>query len=140
MLSLSLLVLLACPSAEPTSHEACASLSGAARDDCYTRTLPVVFCTDVDAGVKLVEDQVADPVVRDFIWLEVTTKVAPQTPRWCERIADSALKERCITVVRRPHLHRDVASSLCGERTGGPGAGGPSGPPPRSPAGGPSPR
>jgi hypothetical protein len=114
-----LLLALACSTPPATSWTDCAPRSGSARDDCYTQTLPREFCTDAQGAARLVEEHVSDPVVRDFIYLEVTNKVAPQTPMWCERIQDAALKERCMTVVRRPHLHRDMTGLIC-PRTAGP--------------------
>jgi hypothetical protein len=136
-----LLLLLACPASTPTSWEDCAARSGSSRDDCYTETLPKVFCDDPERGLKLVEEHVTDVTVRDFIWLQVTSKVAPESPRWCEKIVDTALAERCQTMVKRPHLHRDLAGQICPGRTkpagGPPGAapGGPGGPPPGGPGG-----
>lgn len=108
-----LIALLACAEPPPASWTDCAARSGTARDDCHTQTLPRAFCEDPEAAARLVESEVSDPVVRDFIYLEVTNKVAPQSPVWCERIGDAALKERCLTVVRRPHLHRELAGQIC---------------------------
>lgn len=102
-------LLLACSGGTPTTPEDCAGIGDLARrDDCYARVAPEVFRADPPAGVTLVEERVSDPTVRDFIWLEVTRDVDPNTDQYCRRIVDAALKERCMVLVSRPHLHRGL--------------------------------
>lgn len=124
-----LLLLIACAS-EPRSWQDCDALSGVARDDCQGRLFPKAFCDDPEAAAALVETHVSEPAVRDLIWHQVTLEVDPHTARWCTRIQDAAVRSRCESIVKRPHLQRGVAP-LCG---GAPSA--PGGPPPTSAQGG----
>lgn len=103
------LVLLGCSGGAPSTPEDCAGIGDVARrDDCYAQVAPAVFRTDPKAGVALVTTGVSDQTVRDFIWLEVTRDVDPNTDQYCQRIVDAALKERCMVLVSRPHLHRGL--------------------------------
>jgi len=103
--------------------------AGAARDECWATVAPELFRADPVAAEALVREQVQDPTVLDFIWLTVTREVYPETPLYCEKIADEAMKTRCRTVVSRPHLHRSLK-----EGADGPGPqGAPPGAPPMPP-------
>lgn len=132
-MALWIVLLLGCSPREPQSPSDCEGIGdAAARDDCYAVVAPALFRTDPKAGVALVEGKVTDPTVRDFIWLEVTRDVDPNTPRYCERIQDAALKDRCMVLVSRPHLHRGLVEpgqkppkSPMGAGAGGPPPGGP---------------
>lgn len=125
----------ACTGATPRSVEDCAGLGDAtARDDCYARLLPEVFRVDPAKGVELTESAVTDPTVRDFIWLTVTRDVDPNTNKYCNRISDAVLADRCRVLVSRPHLHRGLVDGE-GKTPRSPGGG----PPPGAPMGGPPP-
>ncbi len=108
MLSLSLFVLLACGTApEPTSLDECQALDPSpARDECYATFLPDLFMTDPPAAAELVERSIEDPLVRDFVYLQVTRDIDPAGGRWCERISEGPVAERCKVLARRPHLQR----------------------------------
>ena len=117
--------LFACNTNSWSSAEDCESLSaGEQQDDCWSVHAVELFKTDPDRGTAVVEEQVSDQQIRDFIWLQVTREVDPGSYRYCERIQESVLQERCKTLVSRPHLHREL---LQGET---PPGGGPKGGPP----------
>jgi len=116
-----LLLLIAC-AVEPQTWKDCDSLSGVARDDCQGRMFPKAFCDDAEGAARLVDEHVKDAAVRDLIWHQVTLEVDPRTARWCARIEDSAVRGRCESIVKRPHLQRGV-TPLCGG-TSAPGAAG----------------
>ena len=102
-------LLLACNFGSWSSPEDCEALSsGEKRDDCWSVHAVELFRTDPDHGIQVVEEQVSDQQIRDFIWLQVTREVDPGSFRYCERIQESVLKERCKTLVSRPHLHREL--------------------------------
>lgn len=129
------LLLTACSGATPRSVEDCAGLGDpTARDDCYARLLPEVFRVDPAKGIELTESAVTDPTVRDFIWLTVTRDVDPNTNKYCNRISDAVLADRCRVLVSRPHLHRGLVDGE-GKTPRSPGGG----PPPGGPPGGPPP-
>ena len=91
------------------SAEDCAQLSaGAERDDCWSSHITEVFRKDPVQGQKIVEEQVQDPQIQDFIWLMITRDVDPTSHQYCQKIQDKALKERCRVLVIRPHLHREI--------------------------------
>jgi len=116
------LLVLACTPAAPDSPEDCAALGDVtARDECYASVLPELFRTDPAGATRLVEQAVTDPTVKDYIWLAVTRDVDPNSNKYCDRIKDAVLAERCRVLVSRPHLHRGLVE---GNR------------PPRAPMGG----
>ena len=142
-----LLLLPACGMLDPKTPEDCEGIGDVIkRDDCYVKVLPDVFRTDPARGVQLVETAVTDPTVKDFIWLEVTRDVDPNSNKYCNRIQDKVLADRCRVLVSRPHLHRDLVDGTGktprtpggpgGAPGGPPGMGGPGGPPAGSPPGG----
>ena len=93
----------------PKTPEDCAGLATSkARDECYLVVIEDVFKKDADAGVKLVETQMTDQTNKDFAWYTVTRNVDPNSPKYCERIKDRTLADRCLKVVARPHLNRDL--------------------------------
>lgn len=128
--TLSFWTLWACGASGPATTESCRAMSaGAARDECWATVAPELFRGDPVAAETLVREQVQDPTVLDFIWLTVTREVYPETPRYCEQIADEALKTRCRTVVSRPHLHRSLKEGGAPQGPRGPDQAGPPMPP-----------
>jgi len=118
---------------EWTGPADCEALSaGADRDGCWVRHAPALFKEDATKGVRLVEEQVQDQTVKDFILLPITREVDPTSYKYCDRIVEPAMAERCRVLVSRPHLHRELLRDR--EATGPAGAQG--GPPPG--AGGPN--
>jgi hypothetical protein len=112
LLAFLLLPLFGCSGSEPTSAADCTGISSAKeRDECYLKVLPAVFKADAEAGVRMVENDVSDPVSRDFAWYKVTKEVDPNSNKYCDRIKDRTLADRCRTLVSRPHLHRDLTGS-----------------------------
>lgn len=112
-----------CVQSGPATPERCKAMSaGPARDECWATAAPELFRGDVAAAEALIREQVTDPTVLDFIWLSVTREVHPETPRYCEKISDEAMKTRCRTVVSRPHLHRSLKEGADpqGQRPGPP--------------------
>jgi hypothetical protein len=135
-----------CKAAAPTSPEQCAAMSEApARDECYLVVAPGVFVTDAKAGITLVETGITDPLTRDMAWYTVTKTVDPYSNKYCDRIQDATVAQRCRTVVSRPHLHRELTGkggAPAGGGPGGPSGGGPSvgGPPGAGAPGGGTPK
>lgn len=104
----------------------CAAMpAGRDRDACYVEQAPRLFQADPGAATTAVERDVSDPNTRDLIWLEVTRSVDPRSVRYCQRIREPVIEERCRVFVSRPHLHPPGA-------TGAPEGGGP---PPSAPGG-----
>jgi hypothetical protein len=92
---------------------------------------PQLFREDPKEAPSIIEEQVGDSLVRDFIWLTVTREVDPGSYKYCERIQESALGERCRVLVSRPHLHRALLESAAGEAGKTPGDGKAGGPGPQ---------
>jgi len=138
-----LVLALACSGTrEWSGPEDCRSLSaGADRDECWVAHAPALFRQDATEGARVIDEQVQDQTVKDFIWLTITREVDPTSYQYCDRIKEPAMAERCRVLVSRPHLHRE----LLRDRGATPGAqGGPapsSGAPPAGArgAGGPPP-
>lgn len=111
-----LFLVAACGGQEPSSLEDCAEVSDPQRrDECYAEFLPERFRTDPEGAASMVEERIADPAVRDFVYLAVTRRVDPSTDRWCERIQEPALDQRCRVIVSRPHLHRELVKTPPGK-------------------------
>lgn len=131
MVLLLLSALFACSTPQPSTPEGCAALSSAAdRDECFLAILPDIFKTDPAKGVALTESSVQDAATRDFVWLTVTRDVDPNSEKYCVRIVDPLLQERCKVLVSRPHLHRELLDGRPAPmRAGGPPPGVPAPPP-----------
>lgn len=82
----------------------------ALRDKCLSIFAVELFKTDPEHGIAVVEEQVTDPQVRDFIWLQVTREVDPGSLQYCARIQEEILAARCHTLVMRPHTYAMRAS------------------------------
>ena len=108
MLSLLLSLIMACSTpSQPESLEGCPAVKDvAARDECYAAFLPELFLSDPPAAAEQVERNISDPLVRDFVYLQVTRDIEPAGGRWCERISAGPVAERCRVLARRPHLQR----------------------------------
>ncbi len=104
----------------------------AERDECYAGLLPALFAVDPDRAATLTEERVVDPLVRDFVYLEVAREIDPGGGRWCERIQAQAVADRCRVLARRPHLQRELLGDRLptGTPGGSPPPSGPGGPPP----------
>ncbi len=134
----ALTVLLGCFAPSWNTADDCLSERSAAQaDECWAAIAPQLFRADRDRGEQLITEHVTDPQVADFIWLTVTREVDPSSYRYCERIIEPALQERCRVLVSRPHLHRELLKASGGGPSGGPGTPGA----PRTPGagGGPAP-
>jgi len=83
-------------------------------DSCYGEVLPDLFKTDPDGADQLVQAKIQDPMVRDFVYLTVTREIEPSTYRWCDRMEESVLIERCRVIVGRPHLHEALKIEASG--------------------------
>jgi hypothetical protein len=102
----SMLLLWACAARTPTTIADCEGLATEAADACYGAVLPTIFVRNRGQAEELTATRVQSSLVRDYIWLTVTRDVDPRSYRWCERIEDGAMAERCRALVSRPHLHR----------------------------------
>lgn len=108
-MSLWTLMLWGCTQEAPQRFEDCRQLSaGKDRDTCFVTHAVELFKRDQDLGTSTVVHEVTDPLVRDFIWLQVTRDVDPTSDQWCQRIESEAIAARCRVLVRRPHLHRAI--------------------------------
>lgn len=141
-----LLLALACGGGGSATYDdpaQCQGMSaGPDRDECYAATAVALFKADPTGAEQIIVEQVQDPKIRDFIWLTVTREVDPGSYRYCEKIQEAALADRCKVLVSRPHLHRALQQEGGEAPQGGPPQGGPpqGGPPPGgAPMGGPPP-
>lgn len=128
-----LLGALAC-STGPSGPDDCQQMAaGSARDECWATHAPELFrsTSNREEAAALIEQQVGDSQVRDFIWLTITREVDPSSFIFCQKIEEQALAERCRVLVSRPHLHRELVGG------GGQNKAGPGGPPPGAGPGGP---
>lgn len=92
-----------------TTIDDCTSLQkGQIRDDCYGQFLIELFKEDANRGLQIIQQEISEPNVRDFLYLEVTRKVDPTNTRYCQLIQSTTLAKRCTTLVSRPHLHRET--------------------------------
>ena len=77
------------------------------RDDCLSEHAVSLFVKDEkNAEIELIS-MVQDQIILDYIWLKVTREFNPSSQKYCFKIKDKALRDRCATLVRRPHLYRE---------------------------------
>ena len=58
-----------------TTINDCTSLQkGQIRDDCYGQFLIKLFKEDANRGLQIIQQEISEPNVRDFLYLEVTRK------------------------------------------------------------------
>ena len=104
--------ILACQSTPEVSwstQEDCATLpSGNVKDDCFGHFIVDIFKSDSKRGMEIMQQEISNDGVRDYLWLEITRKVDPTTTKFCQLIQSQTLMKRCQTLVSRPHLHRDT--------------------------------
>ena len=74
------------------------------RDECLAAVLPALFAEDLVQGEAWLE-KVSDVQVRDYVLMEITRSVDASTRRYCNRISAEDLREGCLKLVQRPHLH-----------------------------------
>ena len=92
-----------------STQEDCASLpAGNVKDDCYGHFIVDIFKADAKRGMEIMQQEISNDNVRDYLWLEVTRKVDPTTTKFCQLIKSQTLLKRCQTLVSRPHLHRET--------------------------------
>jgi len=96
---------------------------GPLTDECWAAVLPDLFLEDRARAEKLVDARIQDVRIRDFVWLTITRDVDPGSYRWCDRIEDKALADRCRVLVSRPHLHRELVRQKGGKVPPHPGSG-----------------
>jgi hypothetical protein len=117
----------------------CATLSpGPDADACYVEQAAELFRTDPQKAEREVDTRMVDPTLRDFVYLTATREVDPTSLRWCQKIQEPALQDRCRVLVSRPHLHRALTGGE-GAAGGGPAPGEDRLPTPAQPHGAPPP-
>ena len=110
-----LLLLMACSPTHYTTVAQCEGIaSGAGQDTCWADVLPTLFRTDSAKADGLTQTRVSDVRVRDYIYLTVTRDVDPGTMKYCDKIQEPAMKDRCRVLVSRPHLHRELSGGGSG--------------------------
>ena len=108
MFSSLFLPFLACTQTTWSSAEDCYTLSkGETRDDCFSHHVITMLQNNAQKTEQDVATLIHDPLVRDYIWLKVTREYNPASQKYCQKIQDKTLKERCTTLVRRPHLYKE---------------------------------
>jgi hypothetical protein len=125
-------IVAACGRSVPSDAKDCEGLAkGDRADECWAAVIPTLARTDPDLAVKVAEERVTDDQTRDFLYLQITREVDPGNARWCNRIRERIVQERCAVLVRRPHLHRALGVEAA-KAAGGPNAV-PGAPPPGAP-------
>ena len=105
-------VILACQSTPKqawSTQEDCVALpAGDVKDDCFGHFIVDIFKSDSKRGMEIMQQEISNDGVRDYLWLEITRKVDPTTTKFCQVIQSQTLMKRCQTLVSRPHLHRET--------------------------------
>tara|TARA_B110000305_G_C18918441_1_gene393950 strand:- start:102 stop:506 length:405 start_codon:yes stop_codon:yes gene_type:complete len=92
-----------------TTVEDCSVLElGDVKDDCWGHFIVEVYKKDAKRGMEIMQQEISNDSVRDYLWLEITRKVDPTTTKFCQMIQSKTLLKRCQTLVSRPHLHRET--------------------------------
>ena len=94
-----------CTPATPDLAACRAMAAGAEKDACFAAFTEATAPTDPTAA-EAAAAEIGDAALRDFTYFAVS-RADPTTTRWCEKIADPTLAQRCHVLVNRPHLHPD---------------------------------
>lgn len=91
------------------TEEDCSGLEmGDVKDDCWGHFIVEVYKKDPKRGMEIMQQEISNDSVRDYLWLQITRKVDPTTTKFCQMIQSKTLLKRCQTLVSRPHLHRET--------------------------------
>ena len=97
-----------CQNPSWNSAQDCLSLSkGKNRDACLTEHVIELFKEDSKGAKQRLPELVQEQEILDYLWLKVTREYNPATRDYCTLIQDRILKQRCLTLVQRPHLYRE---------------------------------
>ncbi len=114
----SILACYSTPKASWSTPEDCAALpAGDVKDDCFGHFIVDIFKSDPKRGMEIMQQEISNDGVRDYLWLEITRKVDPTTTKFCQLIQSQTLMKRCQTLVSRPHLHRDTLRENKGDES-----------------------
>ena len=109
-----LLGLGACGGASIETLEGCLGVDDLdKRDSCLADIAIVTYRADPAEGESLLA-QITSSDVRDYVLHTYTREVDPSTRRWCEQIQGDQMRARCLTIVSRPHLHRELVGGPTG--------------------------
>ena len=89
----------------------CESLHGENRDQCLATEILTHYKTDprkYDQQLNTIQNH----SVRDYVLLELTRSINPHSRERCDLIKSKTLRKRCLTLVARPHLHRESAENV----------------------------
>lgn len=101
----TVLLSLACAPAAPTTASDCRFvLDSAKKSECMSRVATTLFASDPQAGLAFIESEIAEPIQRDFILLQVVQDIPTADPRLCKKIESASLRASCDTAAQRPHL------------------------------------
>ena len=75
------------------------------RDQCFATEILDNYSADPKHYEMLIES-ISDQRVQDYVQLELTRRINPHSRDRCTKIKSDALRKRCLTIVARPHLHR----------------------------------
>jgi len=85
--------------------EPCSFRYGSQKDKCYAELAVQLYPLDSQAALQALS-QIQDELTSDFVQLELSRRFHPKDSRMCQKIKNSDIRERCATLVRRPHLQR----------------------------------
>ena len=106
---ISFFVLFGCTQSSWSSADDCRQLDmGQERDNCWSVHIFQVMESNPQEGIDIIQKEISDEKVKDFLWLETTREVDPTTMKYCKLISNKSIFERCKLLVSRPHLHRDT--------------------------------
>mgnify|MGYP006233454913 CR=1 FL=1 len=83
----------------------CAFLYGAAKDECHADLALDLYPKDPEQS-QILLNKIEDPLILDFVLLELSRQFHPKDTTRCTRIKDNDLRHRCLTFTKRPHLER----------------------------------
>ena len=85
--------------------EPCSFRYGSHKDECYAELVMELYPRDPQAAMNALS-QIQDDLTSDFVQLELSRRYHPKDPQMCQAIKNNDMRERCIILVRRPHLRR----------------------------------
>jgi hypothetical protein len=86
-------------------EEQCELRFSAEHDQCYVEKILEGYAQEPQASEKLIK-KLESPLTRDFVYLELGRRYHFRDQQFCRNIIDQSLNDRCLMMVKRPHLQR----------------------------------
>ena len=107
MNSLILVTLIGCQLSSNSPVDCYGLERGSEKNDCWSKQIMEVFSQDSEKALQIIQEEISDQQVKDFLLLEITKNADAPLIEYCQQIQGKALQDRCRILISRPHLKRN---------------------------------